>query len=176
MARRSPEEKAAQREAKAAQRREERKQRVVAGEAEAARQKAAVEQKQADYEASVQAQAARLSTRGKPMRFVFIGIAVMDGDVYIRKAGFSVQPVLLGPLVGAHATVKRLQPKVESRFLTAVAFGGPDVKKLGRVEVTVTTTRGTHCTIVESVNGDSKRDERAEDEVRKFNALAKSGR
>jgi hypothetical protein len=176
VARRSPEEKAALREAKAAQRREEWNRRVAAGEAEAARQRAAAAQKQADYEAGIRARAERLSSQGKPIRFLYIDIAVMDGKVYVRKPGFSERPVLLGPLAGARATVKRLRPKVESRFVSAVIFGGPDTKKLGRVEVIVSTSQGTHRKLVEAGNEDSKRDERAEKDVRDFNALARTSK
>jgi hypothetical protein len=174
MARRSPEEKAAQAEAKVAQRREEWNRRVAASAAESAQKRAAAEQKEAAYVASAKAQADKLNGQGKPMRFLMIDIALMDGAVFVMEPGFSKRPVPLGPLPGARATVKRLRSKVESRFVMAVAFGGPDHTQLGRVEVTVSTSQRTHRKLVEARIGDSKRDKRAEEEVRKFNALARA--
>lgn len=167
MVRRSDEEKAAQNRAAW-------NQRAASAAAETAQQKADAQRKEAAYVARVTAEADRLSSKGKPTRFLVLGIAVMDKAVYVMKPGFPARPVLLGPLAGARAVVRRLPPKVESRFLMAVAFGGPDNRHLGRVEVTVVTSLGTHRVMVEAVAalGQSSQDEKAEEEARKFNVLA----
>jgi hypothetical protein len=113
---------------------------------ELGRRKEAVRKEQEQARAaSVLAKVERLSKQGKPYKLTTIGIAVMDGKVYIN---YRSGPRLLGPLVGASALIIELRPKkiVRSDTTRATFFvitGGVSMNKVKTVaRATVTVSAG----------------------------------
>ena len=80
---------------------------------------------------------------GKPFRFRTLGVAVLDGVVYVTRG--TLRP--LGPLNGAIATVKPVAPRIVRRS-TAVEVIDGGVKKIERVLITVETSKATHSSVV----------------------------
>jgi hypothetical protein len=144
MARKTPEEKAAQRRA-AFERR--------------AAQTAAVDRKSqeraeaeaANHVAIITALARQLAAAGKPFEFRTLGIAVLDGVVYTTKDGLRK----VGPFAGADITVQRLPDKQYHRSgLNQFVFMAPPVGRRARFSVSIVTSEGTATFVREQqVNG-----------------------
>lgn len=168
MARKSPEEKAANRKANFEKRVAQTAARDAARRAEA---ESTLRREQAEHSANVAARAKALAEQGRPFTFSALGVSVLDGIVYVSNRG---QLRRLGPLMGAVADTTRLPPrKVHRSAGTQLAFGIAAVRNVEQAAVTVTAGNATHQrTIEERWAGDNPA-KRALRESRDFNELAR---
>jgi hypothetical protein len=134
--------------------------------------------KEALHAAAIAAKANTLSAQGLPVRFPTLGIAVLDGAVYVTKGGLH----RLGPLVGARAAVRRIPPRlVRKGFMSQVVLGSAPAEKVERVAIAVVAGGSAHKDVVEntwaagfgSAGGVSAKAER---EAQDFNVLVGQAR
>ena len=146
--------------------------------AKEASQREAATRKAALHAAAIVAKANALHAEGRPFNFPTLGVAVLDGIVYVTKGG----PRALGPLTGASAAVKLLPPRVVRKSVAnQLIFGNAPIEQVARVEVTVLAGGASHREVVEntwkagfgSTGGVSTK---AEHEARDFNVLVGQAR
>lgn len=168
MARKSPEEKAAERKANFEKRLAQTAARDAARRAAA---ESTLRREQAEHSANVAATARTLSEQGRPFTFAALGVSVLDGVVYVSNRG---ELRRLGPLVGAVANTTRLPPrKVHRSPGTQLVFGIAAVRNVEQAAITVTSDNSTHQRTVEERWAGDNPAKRAQHEARDFNELAR---
>lgn len=124
--------------------------------------------------ANIVAKASKLSSKGRPLKFSALGVAILDNAVYVTGRG-GTRP--LGPLSAATASFQELPPRLvtkdSSEVFIAEWFGAKAerVKKVPRACVIVKAGGQVHSNTVEGL---LIRQARAQ--VERFNLLANRAR